>query len=222
MSISYPAATATPLVANANPLLMQGFEWYMPKDGGHWTRLKKILPDIHKIGVSDLWIPPPTKAATANSTGYDVYDLWDLGEFNTHGRIGTAMGNRSQLIDLSTAAHQTGVGIVVDATMNHRAGADFEMQCTITQLNPANRLQAISPSRVSYVWTGFNFTSRKGLYSNKTWGCDDFTAIDWDDSNKVNGLFKINNDDNDFETDVSTENGNYGMNFPDMLGNDPN
>ncbi len=33
------------------------------------------------MGITAVWIPPPTKGASASSTGYDIYDTWDLGEF---------------------------------------------------------------------------------------------------------------------------------------------
>jgi alpha-amylase len=207
--VAYPAATHAPLVEDANPLLFQAFEWYIPKDGKHWSRLTSILPQLHQIGVGAIWLPPPTKAATEGSIGYDVYDLWDLGEFNTHNRTATAMGNKSDLLDLAQVAHQWGVGLVIDAALNQRSGADYIQSCAITRLNPDNRLQPINPTKMADVWVGFNHTARGNNYSNKTWSCDDFTAVDYDASANNNGLFKINGHDNDFATDVSTDNGNF-------------
>ena len=207
--VKYPEPTVQPLTQDSNSLLFQGFEWYVPKDGKHWTRLASVLPQLHEIGISALWIPPPTKAATPGSVGYDVYDLWDLGEFNTHDRTATAMGGKADLLDLAQQAHEMGIGIVVDAVLNQRSGADFMVSCAVTRLDAANRMQPINPTRMSDVWVGFNYTGRGNYYSNKTWTCDDFTAVDYDASIKSNGVFKIDGVNNDFATDVSTENGNF-------------
>lgn len=208
-ALSYPKPTVEPVTANANPLLFQGFEWYFPKDGKHWSRLSSVLPQLYQMGVGALWIPPPTKAATNGSVGYDVYDLWDLGEFNTHDRNSTASGSKSDLLSLAQEAHKWGIGLVIDAVLNQRSGADYMESCAVTRLNPSNRLQPINPTRVTEVWVGFNFTGRGNTYSNKTWSCDDFTAVDYDASSQSDGMFKIDGVHNDFATDVSTENGNF-------------
>lgn len=207
--MTFPTPTVTPLTESTNPLLVQGFEWYIPKDGKHWHRLSSVLGQLHQIGVTNLWIPPPTKAATEGSIGYDVYDLWDLGEFETHGRTATAMGSKDDLAQLAEEAHKWNIGILADAALNQRSGADHVDSCAITRLNPENREQAINPTRVSPVWVGFNFSSRGNRYSNKLWSCDDFSAIDYDQGTDAKGVFKVDGVNNDFATDVSTENGNF-------------
>lgn len=209
--ITFPTPTVAPLTEDVNPLLLQGFEWYIPKDGKHWTRLSAVLDQLHQIGVTNLWIPPPTKAATNGSIGYDVYDLWDLGEFDTHGRTATSMGSKNDLIQLVEAAHKWDIGIVADAALNQRSGADFVDSCAITRLDPNNREQAINPTRVSPVWVGFNFSSRGNRYSSKQWSCNDFSGIDYDQGTDAQGVFKIDGVNNDFATDVSTELGNFGQ-----------
>jgi alpha-amylase len=206
---TYSRPRVQPLTNNANPLLFQGFEWYFPKDGRQWSRLASMLPQLQRMGVGALWIPPPTKAATAGSVGYDVYDLWDLGEFNTNNRTATASGSKSDLLSLAQKAHEWGVELVIDAVLNQRSGADYVESCAITRLNPSDRLQPINPTKVTDVWVGFNFTARGKTYSNKTWSCNDFTAVDYDAIAKSSGVFKINGEQNDFAIDVSSENGNY-------------
>lgn len=207
--IRYPTPTVQPATEFASPLLFQGFEWYIPKDGKHWSRLSAALPRLYEIGVGAIWIPPPTKAATQGSIGYNVYDLWDLGEFDNHNRTSTAMGSKADLLSLSQEAHKWGIGLVIDAVLNQRSGADFTQPCAVTLLDPSNRLQPINPTKVTEVWVGFNFTARGNKYSNKTWSCNDFTAVDYDAGSDTSGLFKINGVDDDFATDVSSENGNY-------------
>lgn len=74
-----------------------------------------------------------------------------------------------------------------------------------------DRLQVTSDNKEIKAWLQFNYPARNGKYSTKTWGCDDFTAVDFDQSTGSNGIFKLAGSDNDFETDVCPENGNYGM-----------
>jgi len=44
-----------------NYTLFQGFEWNCPTDGKHWDRLREELPDLVKIGISNIWLPPGCK-----------------------------------------------------------------------------------------------------------------------------------------------------------------
>ncbi|KAK4101259.1 glycoside hydrolase family 13 protein [Parathielavia hyrcaniae] len=83
-----------------NETLLQGFEWYLPADGAHWRRLADLLPSLSLLGVTKMWIPPACKAAEPGGNGYDVYDLWDLGEFERGGEQeggGTKWGCREEL-----------------------------------------------------------------------------------------------------------------------------
>lgn len=62
---------------------MQFFEWYLPPDGGHWNFLKNQSKALSDAGINTLSLPPAYKGAGgSNDTGYAVYDLYDLGEFN--------------------------------------------------------------------------------------------------------------------------------------------
>lgn len=75
-----------------NVTMMQGFEWYVPADQKHWRRLQAQIPQLKAWGIDNIWIPPAyeylppfkvqtnlehsCKAATKDSNGYDVYDLF--------------------------------------------------------------------------------------------------------------------------------------------------
>jgi len=53
--------------------MFQGFEWYVPADGGHWQRLIGALPKLKAIGISNMWIPPACKGDNQNfGNGYDI------------------------------------------------------------------------------------------------------------------------------------------------------
>ncbi|KAJ9655194.1 hypothetical protein H2198_005890 [Neophaeococcomyces mojaviensis] len=195
--------------ASTNGLMIQGFEWYVVKDSQHWNRLNGQLEKLAGIGIDRIWIPPATKANAYNSTGYDVYDLWDLGEFGQKGHVATSYGTKEELVALSDNATALGITLLADGVINQRSGADKATPCSAHKVNPTNRLESISSSQTISAWVDFTFPGRGGKYSNKTWTCDDFTGVDYDDTTKESAIWKIEADDNDFATDVSTENGNY-------------
>ena len=71
-----------------NYTMLQAFEWYVPDDHKHWNRLRHALPGLKATGIDNLWIPPACKASSPSGNGYDIYDLYDLGEFDAKGRVG--------------------------------------------------------------------------------------------------------------------------------------
>jgi len=51
------------------------------------------------IGFDALWLPPAHKGmASSKASGYDSYDLHDLGEFDQKGSVRTKYGTRDELI----------------------------------------------------------------------------------------------------------------------------
>ncbi len=65
-----------------NHTMMQFFEWHVPADQKHWKRLKERASELKEVGITALWLPPVTKGQSDEDTGYGVYDLYDLGEFD--------------------------------------------------------------------------------------------------------------------------------------------
>ena len=59
-----------------------------------------------------------------DGNGYDIYDLWDLGEFSRHGARSTRWGSKEELADLIQKAKEVSVDVIWDAVLNHRTGAD--------------------------------------------------------------------------------------------------
>lgn len=112
-------------VAPQSRLIMQGFEWHVPADQHHWKRLREALPSLKDADVDDLWIPPGCKGMDHTGTGYDIYDLYDLGEFYQKGSRATRWGPKKDLQELVRAAEDLGMGIIWDTVLNHKAGADF-------------------------------------------------------------------------------------------------
>ena len=48
-----------------NQTLMQYFEWYLPADGNHWTRLAEDAQHLADLGIRKVWMPPAFKATLA-------------------------------------------------------------------------------------------------------------------------------------------------------------
>ena len=72
-----------------NHTMMQYFEWYLPENGLHWRRCAAQAGRLEEAGIDMVWLPPAYKgAAGAKSVGYDVYDMYDLGEFDRRGPSG--------------------------------------------------------------------------------------------------------------------------------------
>ena len=107
-----------------NPILFQAFEWYLHSNGDHWLQLAGKIQALKAIGVDSIWIPPACKADSLSSNGYDVYDLYDLGEFDQKGSIGTKWGTKEDLILLLDTCKKYDVHVIFDAVLNHKAHAD--------------------------------------------------------------------------------------------------
>ena len=82
--------------------MLQGFEWHSPGKGVHWTRMTEKLDSLAEMGVTAIWLPPPAKASSLDSNGYDIYDIWDLGEFQGKGtdERRTKWGTKDEFITL--------------------------------------------------------------------------------------------------------------------------
>ncbi|KAK5197616.1 hypothetical protein LTR16_006585, partial [Cryomyces antarcticus] len=103
-----------------NATMLQGYEWNVPADGKHWTRLRDAVPTLKAIGVDNIWLPPGCKASSSKGNGFDIYDLYDLGEFDQKDGKATKWGTKEQLMDLMGAAKEKGVGVYWDAVLNHK------------------------------------------------------------------------------------------------------
>lgn len=115
---------------------MQAFEWHLPADQSHWRRLRRALPDLKDIGIDNIWIPPGCKGMDPSGVGYDIYDLYDLGEFDQKGSIATRWGSKKDLHDLLRAAQDIDIGIYWDTVLNQKAGADSTECFTAVRVDP--------------------------------------------------------------------------------------
>lgn len=77
-----------------------------------FAQAEAALPYLDSLGVTDLYLSPVLQAAPGSTHGYDVVD---------HSRISAEMGGREGLESLAAAAHERGMGVVVDVVPNHMA-----------------------------------------------------------------------------------------------------
>ena len=85
-----------------------------------WSDITKKMPEIAEAGYDAIWVPPPAKASSVYSTGYDEFDPYDLGDVNQAGSTATHWGTKSQLQQMVQTAHRFGIRIYFDNIMNHR------------------------------------------------------------------------------------------------------
>ena len=116
--------------------MLEAFEWYVPADRKHWQRLSTAASDLREIGVDIMWIPPGCKASTPDGNGYDIYDLYDLGEFYQKGTRSTKWGSKEDLMHLVAKAEETGIALCWDAVLNHKAAADHTENCMAVEVDP--------------------------------------------------------------------------------------
>lgn len=191
--------------------MMQYFEWYLPSDGEHWRRLKEEIPQLQKLGITKVWMPPAFKGTGVNDVGYGVYDLFDLGEFDQNGTIRTKYGTKDDYIATVQALKSAGIMPIADIVLNHKANGDHKERFSVLKMNPANRQEPVSEPFEIEGWTGFQFPGRAGVYNDFHWHWYHFTGVDYDASHNETGIYLILGDNKGWadQQRIDTENGNY-------------
>ena len=167
---------------NANPdgVMLQGFYWNVPAStpaGSWWQNLQTKSAELAQAGFTAVWLPPMHKGGGgASSVGYDVYDRYDLGEFNQKGSTPTRYGTLSQLVSAISAFKGKGISVYADIVMNHQMFADY-------QENVNGQL----------LWTGFSFPGRGNKYSSFKWSAANFNGVQ-----QYNQWYKLNGPNWDF------------------------
>jgi len=191
--------------------MMQYFHWYYPNDGSLWNKLKKDAAELVKKGITAVWLPPAFKAnAGGLSVGYDVYDFYDLGEFDQKSSVRTKYGTKREYREAIDAAHRAGLEVYVDIVFNHLAGADEPEKIKARKVNPDNRNEFISEPFDIEAFTRFVHPGRKNKYSSFTWDHRCFSGVDYDNITKETAIYKIINGFGEgWEEVVDDEKGNY-------------
>ncbi len=200
---------------NINGVIFQFFHWYLDKDDSYqnnkslWAFLKEEADRLREIGIDAVWIPPAYKGASGeNSSGYDTYDRFDLGEFNDKGTFRTKYGTKQELHDAINALHgyrklnngdlakdgnKQYIQVYGDIVLNHQAGGDVNDFWQAIRVDKDNRNnERWEPGFESGLieikaFTKFNFTARAKKYSSFTWEARHFDSVDSTDQIRQNG-----------------------------------
>ena len=86
-----------------------------------WNQIAEKMPELAEAGYDAIWLPPPTKASSVFSVGYDLWDPFDLGQKDQRGTVRTRYGTMDDLLRLIETAHRFGIRVYFDNIMNHRA-----------------------------------------------------------------------------------------------------
>ena len=93
-------------------------QWF---ESSHDTMIDRA-PDLFQAGYGTVWTPPPYRGDTSDYTvGYDVYDRFDLGQWNKP----TLYGTEESLKELGDSLSRAGKDLHVDFIMNHNGYSTY-------------------------------------------------------------------------------------------------
>ncbi len=191
-----------------NKTMMQYFEWYLPADGLLWERCAKQAAELKQAGINMVWLPPAYKgAAGSQSVGYDVYDTYDLGEFDQKGSVATKYGTKDAYLEAIKVLQEQGIEVLADVVLNHMMGAEATENVAAEETSATDREQELGGVQQIQAWTKFEFPARGGKYSDFCWNASHFSGTDWDQAGGRKGIFRFEGKNWNRETD--SENGNY-------------
>lgn len=194
-----------------NGIIIQFFHWYHP--GNLWQEFEEKADYLKELGFTAVWFPPATKCSLRlEGRGYDVYDPYDLGEFDQKGGIATRYGTKQEYLNAIGKAHEAGISVYADIVLNHRMGGDVEEIITVYEAEEENRLQPVGQFFEASAMTKFTFPGRDGKYSDFIWDHHCFSGIDTikKDEEVLEGIFKIINEyGTEWNDSVSHQFGNY-------------
>jgi alpha-amylase len=194
-----------------NGTMMQYFHWYNNADGSLWDEITNNAPQLAKLGIDAVWLPPAYKAVGGGmAPGYGTYDLYDLGEFDQQGSIRTKYGTKEQYARAVEVLHQHGIHVYVDIVLNHKGGADEKETIKVIRCDPEDRTKFIGEPFDIEAYTKFTFPGRNGKYSDFIWNHTCFSGTDYAANTGESAIFSIINDyGTDWEEMIDTEKGNY-------------
>ncbi|MDF7823708.1 alpha-amylase family glycosyl hydrolase [Pontiellaceae bacterium B12227] len=91
--------------------------------GTPWTEITARMPELAEAGWTALWLPPPFKAGSQFSVGFDTFDRFDLGSKDQMGGVSTLHGTEAELLEMMETAHRFGIRVYFDNVMAHNGGS---------------------------------------------------------------------------------------------------
>ncbi|AFG38305.1 alpha-amylase [Spirochaeta africana] len=197
-------------MSNRRGVILQFFHWYNKDDGKLWNKLSDEAESLSKAGFSSVWLPPAYKGHVgASDTGYGVYDLYDLGEFDQKGSVRTKYGTKDEYLRAIKTLQKFGMQSYADIVLNHRMGADATEIVNATPYSKENRQQPKGDLHEIEAHTHFSFPARKGKYSNFEWHWWHFDAVDFNQRSPDDSSTIYVFEGKTFDDYVSGEYGNY-------------
>lgn len=193
-----------------NGVMIQYFHWYTP-DNVLWKEVKEKAPYLAGLGFSSAWLPPATKGSAGGvSVGYDIYDLYDLGEFDQKGSVRTKYGTLKEYLEAIKALHDNKLQVIADIVVNHKAGADESEKVMAVKVDMEDRNKPVAEPEEIEAYTKFTFPGRKNKYSDFIWDHQCFSGVDYDHLTGSNNIYTFKSEyGDDWENMISDEKGNY-------------
>jgi alpha-amylase len=194
-----------------NKTMIQYFHWYTKGEGLLWKEISEKAEWLAYIGITAAWLPPAYKAAAgSDSVGYDVYDIYDLGEFDQKGSVKTKYGTRAEYEEAIKSLQKNNIEAIVDIVLNHKGGGDETEKFVAVKVDGEDRNKIISEPEEIEAFTKFTFPARGGKYSEFIWTHQCFTGVDYNNANEETAVYSIQNEwGNDWEEMIDVEKGNY-------------
>jgi alpha-amylase len=194
-----------------NGTMIQYFHWYIEPGGLFWKEVAEKAEWLSKLGVTSVWLPPAYKGTSGGySVGYDVYDLYDFGEFDQKGSIRTRYGTKEEYCEAINALHKHNIQVIADIVINHKGGGDETEKFMAVKMDEEDRNKPVSEPVEIEAYTKFTFPGRKGKYSKFIWDHQCFTGVDYNNANGETAIYNILNEwGHDWEEMIDSEKGNY-------------
>lgn len=178
-----------------NGTLLQFFHWYIPADGSLWNKLKEEADYLASLGITAVWLPPAHKGVDGDhASGYDSYDIYDLGEFKQQNSVRTKYGTKQELTEAVKLVKEKGLHVYMDIVVNHMGGATQKEKIKVKRVNSENRNEFKSDEFEIEAYTKFVFPGRKGKYSGFVWDHTCFTGVDYAADLDETDIFSIQNE----------------------------
>lgn len=191
-----------------NETMMQYFEWNLKPDCSLWNMVTSKASFLSSIGITSIWLPPAYKATQGiNDTGYGVYDLYDLGEFNQKGTIPTKYGTKDEYVQAIKTLRANYIKVYADVVLNHKMGADETEHVIAYEQDHNDRTKTLTEPITIKAWTKYSFAGREDKYSDFKWNWTHFTGVDWDENTKRSSVFQFYG--KHWDNHVDKEKGNF-------------
>lgn len=165
-----------------NQTIIQLFHWFLPEDDGFWKKMLHETPWLKELGFTMAWLPPSYKSFKGTGEpGYAVYDLYDLGEFDQCGSVGTKYGTKEEYLKLVNQLQQEGIVPVADIVLNHKLGGDEQEEIPVREVNKEDRTKYLSEEQIITAKSKFVFPGRGDKYSPFKWTWECFSGFEKDE-----------------------------------------